>query len=159
MLRSRDEAVMNPSVAANVVLISRRVEKADVEIVVRPELGQVDGVEMLLGIVVIVAVARQTAEETRSYMLSQRLIGSMRKRRLIAQVSGQSRHERRIDDVPGFPVVLGFLIKNLEQSCARFADSERSELGVDVRHGNIVVLARGLDLFQNGLDDVPRSRN
>ena len=63
VLGRRDEAVLYAAVAAETLLIGPSVEETNVERVVFLQLGQEDGVGVRVGVVVVLAVAGEAAEE------------------------------------------------------------------------------------------------
>ena len=63
VLWSRDEAVLDAAVAPETLLIGTGVEETDIERVVFLQLGQENGIGVRVGIVVVFAVAGQSAKE------------------------------------------------------------------------------------------------
>ena len=63
VLWRRDEAVLDATIAPETLLIGTGVEETDIERVVFLQLGQEDGVGVRVGIVLVFAVAGQSAKE------------------------------------------------------------------------------------------------
>jgi hypothetical protein len=61
--QSRDQTMVNSPMAANVVLVRACVKKPEIQWLLRLERGQVNGVDVLLGVVVVVAITSQTSQK------------------------------------------------------------------------------------------------
>ena len=113
-----------------------------------------DGIGVSLGIVIILAVASKTAEEHPVVFIIP-LVDRQEDEPLVKTPSvRQSCHERVVNHIPALPVVLLFHVQHLENGGTGFADSEVSELSIDVRYRNAVRFAYGLDLIDNFLDHI-----
>ena len=129
-------------------------EKTDVLRVARFEFGQEDGVGVRLGVVEILAVARQPAEEDALVLLVPVVDGKHDVTLVDAPRVGQGGDERRVDHVPVLAVVLLLLVDDRIERRAAFAHGERSELGEDIGFLDAVHLADVFDLRHDLLGHV-----
>ena len=95
--------------------------------------GQEDGVGVRFPAVIVFAVTGQSSQENPMVFVIP-MVDRQQNVTLIDPPSvGQGRHERTVDHVPAFAVVLLLLVDDREESCTAFADGERSEFREDVR--------------------------
>ena len=142
--------MLDSSITGNRLLICSGMEKSDIERVSAvPDIRKEDGIGMSLRIVIILAVAGKTAEEHPVVFIIPLVDRQENKPLVKAPCVRQRSHERVVNHIPALSVVLLFHVQYLENGGTGFADSEVSELSIDVRYRNAVRFAYGLDLIDN----------
>ena len=147
--------MLDSAIAGNRFLVCSGVEKSYVERVPAvPYYRKEDCIGMSLGIVVVLAVACQTAEE-HPVILIVPLVDREEDESLVQTPCVRKRgHERIVDHVPALTVILLLDIQDLENCRTGLAYSEIAELRLDVRNRNTMGFAHGLDLVHDFLDHV-----
>ncbi len=149
-----DEAVLDAAEAAQGVLVGAGVEVADVLPLVLAVLGEVDGVDVLLAVVVIVAVAGHAAEEHALVLVVPVVDGQHDEALADGPGVGERGHEAPIDHVPALLLVLLLLVHDAEEGGAAVAHGEAAELAEDVGLLHLVLLAHVLDAPHDLADHV-----
>ena len=128
------EAVLDAAVAGDGLLVGSGVEEADVQglRVVRGDLREEDGVGVLLGVVVVLAVAGEASEEDSLVGLVPLVDGQEDELLLDAPDVGEGGHEGAVDHVPFLAVVLLLDSEDGEDGGSALADGVGTELGEDV---------------------------
>ena len=121
-------------------------EEADILRLVLGELRKEDSVGVRLAIVVVLAVAGQTAQVNTLVLLVPIVDGKHNVALLDTPRVGQSSDERAVDHIPELAVVLLLLVDDRVEYCATFTYGKRAELGEDVGLGHAIFVARVLDL-------------
>lgn len=146
VLRCRNQTVLNAAETAQRLLVGSRVEEPDILCVALLQLRQEDGVGVRFGVVEILAIAGQSAQQHALVLL----VPVVDRQHDVALVDaprvGQGGDERRVDHVPVLTVVLLFLIDDRVECRAAFADGERTEFGEDIGLLHPVAMTDALDL-------------
>ena len=99
---------------------------------------------MRIGVVVVFAVAGQTAEEY-ALVLAIPMVDRKHDETLVNAPSvGKSGYERAVDHIPKLAVVLLLLVEDAVEGCTAFAHGETAEFGEDIRFINTT---DGADIF------------
>ena len=133
-------------------MVGAGVEKTDVQRFFLVEFGKEDGVGMLLGIVVVVGIAGEAAQQDALVVGFPSVDGHHDEALVDGPGVGQGGHEGRVNHVPLFAVVLLFLAHDGVEGGAGFAHGEGAELGKNVWLRDACGVALGLDLR----NDFPR---
>ena len=129
-------------------------EETDIERVVFLQLGQEDGVGVRVGIVVVFAVAGQSAKEDTLVFAVPMVDGEHDKTLVDTPGVGEGGDKWTVDHVPHLAVVLLLLVENAVEGGTAFADGEAAKLGEDIRLFNTTDGADVLDLGQHLLGHV-----
>ena len=103
---------------------------------------------MAVGVVVVLAVAREAAEEDALVFAVPVVDGEHDEALVDAPGVGQGGDEARVDHVPQLAVVLLLLVEDAIERCAALAHGEGAEFGEDVWFLDATVGADGFDLGQ-----------
>ena len=133
-------------------MVGPGVEKPDVQRFFLVQFGKEDGVGMLLGIVVVVGVAGEAAQQDALVVGFPSVDGHHDEALVDGPGVGQGGHEGRVNHVPLFAVVLLLFAHDGVEGGAGFAHGEGAEFGENVRLRDARGVAVGLDLG----DDFPR---
>ena len=156
VLGSGLEAVLDAAVAGDGLLVGSCVEEADVQglRVVRVDLREEDGVGMLLGVVVVLAVAGEASEEDSLVRLVPLVYGQEDEFLLDAPDIGEGGHEGAVYHVPFLTVVLLLDSEDGEYGGSALADGVGTELREDVGFLDSPGVADALDLGHYLLDHI-----
>src|SRR5690348_13274130 len=103
MLGSRDEAMLDAAVSAQLVLVSTGMKESDIERFSAVELGKEDLVDMLFGCVEVMAVTGKTSQVHLLVLAVPFIDGEHQKLFSYAPGVRQGGDEGAVDHVPGFP--------------------------------------------------------
>ena len=149
MLGRGDKTVLYAAIPTEALLISACVEETDVERLVFLQFGQEDGIGMGVGIVVVLTVTGESAEE-HPLVFAIPVVDGKHDETLVDTPSvGQRGDERRVDHVPQLTVVLLLLIHYTVEGGTALAHSKRAELGENI---GFVDTTNGADIFYLGKD-------
>src|SRR5690606_3140488 len=128
-----DQAVLQSPESPYGLLIGTGIEKTDVQWLVLPELGKVDGIHVLLRVVIIVTVTGQPPKQDPFVFLVPAVDRQGDEPFADGPGIGHGGDEGRIDHVPFLPVVLLFLVEDLIDGPPALPDGKTPEFGEDVR--------------------------
>ena len=150
------EAVLDAAVAGDGLLVGSCVEESDVQglRVVRVDLREEDGVGVLLGVVVVLAVAGEASEEDSLVRLVPLVDRQEDEFLLDAPDIGEGGHEGAVYHVPFLAVILLLDSEDGEYGGSALADGIGTELGEDVGFLDSPGVADALDLGHYLLDHV-----
>ena len=138
------QTVLNTAKAAHRLLISTRVEEADIEGLLVVELGQEDGIGVGLAAVEVLAIAGEATEEDTLILLVPMVDGQQRIALVDTPDVGKGGHKRAVDHIPTLPIVLLLLVEHREERCTTLTHGKGAELGEDIGLFNAVKITVAL---------------
>ena len=147
--------MLDSTIAGNGLLVCSSVEKSDVERIPAAPYGrEEDCIGVSLGIVIILAVAGETAQEHPMIFVIP-LVQRQENEPLVESPGiRKAGHEGIVHHIPALPVILLLYVQNLEDCRSGLTDGEISELGIDVRNRNAMGFTHGLDLVNDFLNHI-----
>lgn len=154
VFRGGDQTVLNAAEAAQRLLVGARMEETDVLRLTGRQFRQEDRIGVGLAAVIVLAVAREAAEEHPLVLLVPVVDSQQRVTLIDTPDVRQRRHERTVDHVPALAVVLLLLVDDREEGRTALAHREGTELGEEIGLLHPVGVAHVLDLCHDLLGHV-----